>query len=361
MTYGSIIRPVMERSVYRIIDANFNRAREAVRVMEDYCRFVLDLRVLSGRAKQLRHELSAAVERLDSARLIASRDTSGDVGIGQRVEKTPERRNLKDSFTAGAKRLVEALRVLAEAVRPVDPALAETFEQLRYRAYTLEKDIVIFSEAAERFRGVRLYVIISNNLPSEILSLAAKCAASGADCIQLRAKDVCDEMLYPLACELVNVCRDADVLSVINDRVDIAVAADADGVHLGQRDLPVEQARKLQRRPLIIGRSTHSAKELGAAVGEYPTYVGLGAVYATKTKSSAKVSGLEYIKEALESLRETGIAHVAIGGITPDNVEQVLQAGARAVAVCSVVNEAAEPGAICRALKDKISAFGNGL
>jgi len=347
----------MQRSVYRIIDANFNRAREAIRVIEEFCRFALNSSVLTERAKQLRHELSGCLAKLDTGRLISSRDTLGDVGIGKTVDKQLQRSNLSDCFTAGCKRLTEALRILAEMTQTLNPSIAETMEKLRYSAYTLEKDIVLFSEPVEKFKRVRLYVIISSSLPGDVLSLTCRCVAGGADCIQLRAKDIEDNKLLAVAGEFVKVCKSAEVLSIINDRVDIAVAAGADGVHLGQNDLSPEYARKLQLVPLVIGKSTHSLDQLRAACQECPAYVSLGPVFPTNTKPAAEVVGLDYIKQATEILNGTGISHVAIGGITLDNVQEVLSAGAGAIAVCSAVTEAADAVAACRALKQKIAAF----
>jgi thiamine-phosphate pyrophosphorylase len=347
----------MDRAVYRIIDANFNRAREALRVIEDFCRFSLNSALLTSYAKQLRHELSAAVGKLEAVQLIAARDTLGDVGAGKTVDNQLQRSNLKDCFTAGCKRLTESLRTLAEMTQTLNPSVAQTIENLRFSAYTLEKDIILFSDTAEKFKSVRLYIIISSILPADVFSLTARCLAGGADCIQLRAKVIDDDKLFALAREFVKICKDAGVLAIINDRVDIAVAAGADGVHLGQNDLPVEQARKLQLAPLIIGKSTHSIRQLRAACEELVTYVSLGPVFATSTKPSTAPVGLDYVKQAMEILGGTGIGHVAIGGITLDNVEDVLRAGARAIAVCSAVTEAADPTAACRAFKEKITAF----
>lgn len=352
-----IIEDVMERAVYRIIDANFNRAREATRVIEEFCRFALNSAQLTERAKQIRHELSKAIGRIDSVRLISSRDTLGDVGVGVNVEKQFVRAELKDCFTAGCKRLTEALRTLGEITQTLDRSVAETIENLRYTAYSLEKDIVIYSDVFEKFKRVELYIVITSNLPTEVISLTYKCADGGADCIQLRAKDIDDDVLFALAIEFVQICKDAGVLSIINDRIDIAAASGADGVHLGQNDLPVDQARKLQMTPLITGKSTHSPKQLRAACQEKPTYAALGPVYATATKPTAPAVGLGYVRQAKEILAGTGIGNVAIGGITMDNVEDVLEAGADAIAVCAAVTKAANPTKACHELKEKISGF----
>lgn len=346
----------MERAVYRIIDANFNRAREAIRVIEDFCRFSLNSKSLTERAKQLRHKLCGTIDMLDAGQLLSNRDTLGDVGVGQKVKEQLQRANLNDCVTAACKRLTEALRTLAEMIQTLDPSIAHKIEDLRYSVYTLEKDITLFSSTTEKFKRVRLYVIISSSLPVDVISLTNRCISGGADCIQLRAKNIEDYKLSALAAEFVQICRGANVLSIINDRVDIAVTACADGVHLGQKDLPIERARSLQLAPLIIGKSTHSIGQLRAACRENPTYVALGPVFPTETKPTSKPVGLNYVQQSLKELVDTGVGHVAIGGITPDNVEQVLNAGAQAVAVCSAVTEARDPTAACRALKKKITA-----
>ena len=349
----------MERAIYRIIDANFNRAREAARVMEEYCRFALASAALSWRAKELRHRLSRAVDRLDARMLAAARDSAGDVGRGMRVGDQMVRRSLADCSTAAAKRLTEALRALAETVGVLDPDLAAVFEALRFDAYTLEKDITLAAGAAERFKAVRLYVLITtgpDDPPGRILDLAAQCADGGADCLQLRAKGIADDRLFVLAQDFVKVCTECNVISIINDRTDIAVAADADGVHLGQNDLGIAQARKLQKKPMIFGISTHSLDQLDGAIEQTPAYVAVGPVFPTATKPNKPCVGLEYIAAATEKLKATGIVHVAIGGITLDNVDAVLHAGARAIAVCAAVTAQDDPAGQCQRFRDKTAA-----
>jgi len=359
----------MERATYRIIDANFNRAREAARVIEEFCRFALNSASLTERAKQLRHELSAAIDKLDAGWLLSSRDTISDVGVGKKIDKQFERTDLKSTFTAACKRLTEALRTLTEmtsALGGQNRSVAQMLEKLRFDAYALEKDIVLFAEPAEKFKRVKLYVIISSppaflrkqeGGPADIICLTQRCVAGGADCIQLRAKDINDETLFAVAVEFVKVCKAGGVLSIINDRVDVAVAAGADGVHLGQNDLPIEQARKLQLAPLIIGKSTHSLEQLKTAGEAQPTYVSLGPVFTTGTKPTAEPVGVRYVREAIKKLADTGIGNVAIGGITLKNVEKVLNAGAQVIAVCSAVTEVGDPTTACRALKQKITTF----
>lgn len=347
----------MEQPVYRIIDANFNRAREALRVIEEYCRFSLNSARFTERAKQMRHQLSRLIGGLDAGRLIASRDTKADVGVGLSVEGQMHRVDLIDAAKAACKRLTEALRSLSEVIAAENPGLAEQLEALRFEAYNLEKDCLIFDVAIAKYRKVKLYIVISSSLPAEVINLTEKCIAGGADCIQLRAKTISDDELFALAVEFAAECKRGNCLSIINDRIDIAIAADADGVHLGQNDLPIEQAYILQHKPLIIGKSTHSMEQLEAACRQPLTYVGLGPVFATPTKPTAPPVGLGYVKTATEYLADKGIGHVAIGGITIETIEDVLHAGARTIAVSSAVSNAPIPQDACKKLKVKIETY----
>jgi thiamine-phosphate pyrophosphorylase len=347
----------MEKAIYRIIDANFNRSREAIRVMEDFCRFYLNSAVLSGRCKKLRHDLSAAIGMLDSGKLLVARDTLCDVGTTIQVEGQLVRGDLKDCATAAAKRLTEALRTIAEAAQTIDQNVAKTVEIVRYRAYTLEKDILLSANVRKKFSNVTLYALLTADYPAEIIRLTHSCCQGGVDCIQLRLKNMPDDELLACAVEVVKICRNSNVISVINDRVDIAVAAGSDGVHLGQHDMPLNAARKVATSPMIFGVSTHNLDELKAAIADGADYVGIGPAFISDTKPHLRVAGLECITIASKISREAGIPHVAIGGITPDNVEKVLAAGATAIAVSSSLINAADTAEVCRVFKRKVAAY----
>jgi thiamine-phosphate pyrophosphorylase len=349
----------MERALFRIIDANFNRGREAARTMEEYCRFALNSPDLSSRAKMLRHDLCSIIKQFDPGLLIANRDVQGDVGRQMRIEGQLCRSTLSECFVAAAKRLSEALRVLAEAVQTFDPAVAADIERLRFDGYALEKDALVFSSTTAKFSSVRLYVLLTameDSGDKQILNLARLCVGAGVNCLQLRCKGISDRRALHLAKKIVSICRAGGTLSIINDRIDIAVSSGADGVHLGQDDISVADARQLQMTPMIVGLSTHSIDQLKDAIGQQPDYVALGPVFATPTKPSAEPVGLEYVSKALAILTDSNIGHVAIGGITPGNIGQVLAAGARTIAVSSVVTEAKDPESICRQLKETLSS-----
>jgi thiamine-phosphate pyrophosphorylase len=347
----------MDRAAYRIIDANFNRAREAIRVIEEFCRFSLNNPSLSGRAKELRHQLCRAADSLDVNMMLCSRDTSDDVGIGQVVQGQLSRENIFDCLIAACRRLTEALRALSEFTQTQDKSAWQVFEQLRYKAYILQKDIVLFGKAAERFEKVRLYVIISSNDPEEVKSLTNKCIGGGADCIGLRANHIEDARFLPIAKEFVQICRGAGIPGIIYDRIDIAVIAGADGVHLGQNDLPVKCVQKLQTSPMIIGKSVNTLEQLKAAILEQPAYITIDRAISAIEKLSTRALDSGYIEEALTFLHNTGIAGVVAGDITPENIDSILAAGVSRIAICSDVANVDNLSDFCRVLKGKILDF----
>lgn len=347
----------MERVLFRIIDANFNRGREALRGMEEYCRFGLNNAALSGRAKQMRHRLCEIIAQFDALKLLSSRDTAGDVGREMTVEGQLSRMSLEDCFTAGAKRASEALRVLAEACQTIDGHAAAVMEQLRFEVYALEKDAMLFADIRRRFEPVRLYVLINADasIPEQkVLELAGQCLAGSADCLQLRAKNMSDTALLTLAKQFSELCRKSGAVSIINDRADIAVLVDADGVHLGQEDISVQDARKLAKTPFIVGISTHNERELERAIAAGCDYVGIGPAFQSMTKPQVKVAGLDYLRQAAELLEGTGIYAVAIGGIDVVNAGQVLATGIKRIAVSASLCTSANPAQYCKALKEKL-------
>jgi thiamine-phosphate pyrophosphorylase len=350
----------MEKAVYRIMDANFNRAREALRTMEEYCRFVLSDGVLSGRAKQLRHELSRIISRLDTTAMLCSRDSQMDVGKELRVEGQMKRATLEDCFAAAAKRISEALRMLAEVGQTLDPVLYNQFEKLRFETYTLEKDISLAQHGSLRFQSVALYVLITVQPEfdkKQVMDLAGQCIDGGADCLQLRCKGIIDKEIMRLAQFVVELCRKKSVLSIINDRPDIALICGADGVHLGQGDLSVGNVRRLQQKPLVIGRSTHNTSQLTDAINELSDYVALGPVFATATKQHEPPVGLAYLTQAADILKDDRTGHVAIGGINLNNISQVLELGIKTVAIGSAICMAKDPAKTCAKFKKTILAY----
>ncbi len=347
----------MTDALYRIIDANFNRGREALRVMEEYCRFGLNNPTLSGQAKQCRHQLCQSLKGIDPYKLLLNRDVDGDVGRELKVKGQLQRQSLEDCFTAATKRASEALRALAESIQTMDPTLSAVMEKIRFEVYALEKKAVLCACSKHKLESVRLYILINATAQTdehEVLDLAKTSIDNGADCLQLRAKDICDLSLLDLARKFTALCKEAGVVSIINDRADIAVLADADGVHLGQDEIPVSCARQLAKRPLIVGGSTHNLDELRRAIDSGCDYVGIGPAFASPTKPHLNVSGLDYLRQAIPILEQAGLFHVAIGGINLQNIPALLEIGVKAVALSSAVSDSKNPADSCNALKNTL-------
>ena len=334
-------------SVLRILDANANRAREALRTVEDHARFALDDQRLCGELKTLRHALAAALSGvLDEA--ILHRDTAGDVGTSVKLSDELVRPTVADVVTAAGKRAGEALRVLEEYLKVSDPAAASAVEGIRYRFYDLEKAVAAASRPG-RFAAVRLCVLITERICKKPWREVAGAAIDGgADCLQLREPDLDGGELLSRAKWLAALCRRRGVILIINDRPDIALLAGADGVHVGQGDLPAVEARKIVGRGGIVGVSTHLIEQARQAVLDGADYVGCGPVYPSATKPRAITPGLSYLREAARGVR---IPTVAIAGITAANADEVASTGASALAVTAAVCGSGDPSAAARAVR----------
>ncbi|MBN1345367.1 MAG: thiamine phosphate synthase [Phycisphaerae bacterium] len=325
----------MDDVVARILDANLNRTREALRVIEESARFGADDPGLTESLKRVRHDLAAAFRRLDADALLAARDTAGDVGTRIETESEYVRQSADDVVISAFKRLGEALRVLEEYGKVVDAAFASDVEQLRYRCYDLESRVRFDQWRAERLAGVRLTVLITESLCSgNWLTVAEQAIDGGADCLQLREKGLSDAELLQRAWALRDLTRNRGALLIVNDRPDVARLVEADGVHLGQDDLPVSAARRVVGPRLIIGKSTHAIEQARAALAERPDYIAVGPMFASTTKPQDHVAGPETLATVLA---ETRLPLVAIGGITAENVGTLTAAGCRCIAVCSAV------------------------
>jgi len=175
----------------------------------------------------------------------------------------------------------------------------------------------------------------------------ARTLVSVARVLQIRIKPGSAAEILRVARMARRICTDAGAMLVVNDRVDLALAAGADGVHLGQRDLPIAEARRLAPR-LVIGVSTHDVGQVERAVAAGADYLGFGPIFATRTKENPDpVQGIAGLRAAVAAARGTPI--VAIGGIEPASAREVYAAGASAICAIRAVNHAADVGAAARA------------
>lgn len=344
----------MQPGILRILDANCNRAREALRVVEDHARFVLNDDLLCASLKQLRHDLQEATADL-VADAILHRDTPHDVGTRIKSGGELAREDAGHVLTAAGKRLGEALRTIEEYLKTELPDRASQVEAIRYQFYDIEQQLArTVRPVNARLAGVRLYVLVTEkHCRRPWLEAVEQAIDGGADCIQLREKDQEGGELLKRARQLVAVCRRRGVISIINDRADVAMLSDADGVHVGQGDLPAVEARKIVGRGKIVGVSTHHIDQARQAVRDGADYIGIGPVFRSETKPRDFLPGLEYARQIAEA--NLPIPSIAIAGITLGNVDEVVRAGIHGVAVSSAVIAADNPREAAGALKRKIS------
>jgi thiamine-phosphate pyrophosphorylase len=206
-----------------------------------------------------------------------------------------------------------------------------------------------------RFAEADLYVVITEAFCAgraavEVLDAVL---AAGVKLVQLREKDLEDRDLYRRAIAFRKMTEAAGALLVINNRVDVALAVGADGVHLGQDDLPVEAARRIDQ-DLIVGCSTHNPDEAEAAQSAGASYVNIGPIFPTRTKAVAAATvGPAMIERIAPQLR---IPWTTMGGIKLSNIGEVLRRGARHVAVVTAVTAAPDPCAAAQELREAILA-----
>lgn len=319
--------------LYRILDANLDRAREGLRVIEEWCRFGLDDTALVALCKQLRQTLGHWHHH--DFRL--ARDTPGDVGTALTHAHEESRADVPAVLQANLCRVQEALRALEEYGKIYDPAMGTACKQMRYQVYTLESRL-LSQNRLSRLHQATLCLVTT---PMDGLNIAVEAALQGGvKLVQYRDKDADDLVRLARAKTLRSLCHQYQALFIVNDRVDIALAVEADGVHLGQQDLPVAAARRLLGADRIIGRSTTNPEELAQAFQEGVDYLGVGPVYATPTKTDKAVAGLDYVRYAAT---HATLPWFAIGGIDAQNVPEVRAAGANRVAVVRAIMKADNP------------------
>jgi len=200
-----------------------------------------------------------------------------------------------------------------------------------------------------RLQTARLYLIASDRPGGRPLAdVLGPALEGGVDLFQLRAKAAPDEAVLAAAAVARDLCATAGALFFVNDRPDLAAAVDADGVHVGQDDMPVARAREIVGAGRLVGLSTHTPADVDAADADL---IGVGPVYATPTKAGRPAVGLELVRYAAAHAR---MPWFAIGGIDEGNVAAVLGAGATRVSVVRAIAEAADPRGAAHRLRETL-------
>tara|TARA_B100000700_G_C15018789_1_gene844620 strand:+ start:1435 stop:2457 length:1023 start_codon:yes stop_codon:yes gene_type:complete len=323
--------------VAQLIDANLDRAREGLRVIEEWCRFTLQNRELVKNMKDWRQELGKLhLPKYKNARCITT-----DSGLGLTHPNQYKRKKNIDIIMANCNRAQEALRVLEEFARTSDPLLAKRSSEIRYKLYQVETNLFKLDKRSQRkniLMESNLYVVTSQQ--PKLIEKIESILQAGIKIIQYRAKEISDKKRLEQAKKIAELCRNFNALLIINDRVDIAIAVDADGVHLGQEDLNTTVTRDLIGHEKIIGRSTRSQKDIRTASKEDIDYIGLGPIFSTAAKPKIKPLGLHYIQEVSPSIE---LPWFAIGGIKKDNLKDTLEAGAKRFAIMTEIMNSQSP------------------
>jgi thiamine-phosphate pyrophosphorylase len=336
----------------QIIDVNLNRAAEGLRVVEEYCRFVLADAALTARCKSLRDRLHAALDPISRAERLLARDTPNDVGATSGFAEAFGRDvsifSIEQIAVKNGERVKEALRAIEEFTKTLHPNAAAEIGTLRYEWYTLERDCHLPLDRAKALLDARLYVLTDGGSTESAFVLRAKALIeAGVHILQLRDKKLDDRTLLARA-RLLRRLIDAAAphpLLIVNDRPDIAALSSADGVHLGQDELDVRDARRIIGPDRLVGVSTHTIEQARQAASDRADYIGCGPTFPSGTKDFDHFPGLDFLRQVAA---EIPLPAFAIGGITLDNLPQVLVTGFTRVSVSGAITHAGDPAAEAR-------------
>lgn len=323
----------MTTGMHRILDANVNRAAEGIRVLEDVLRFYFEDEVLTKEFRNMRHTLRKSLQEMDDS-FISCRDSEHDIGREISKGSTLDKKtSLKQLVNANFKRVTEALRVIEETLKIVGRyEISKDIEGLRYQAYYLEKE---YGKKFKKEIPIGLYGITGEKFANGKSNLQSvkEMIEAGIKIIQYREKDKLHRDKIEEAKEIAKLCRENGVLFIMNDHVDLAVLVNADGVHVGQDDMSIEDVRAVIGEEKIVGVSTHSPDQAKKAVEQGADYIGVGPIFKTTTKDTAPV-GLEYLEYAVENVE---IPFVAIGGIKEHNIDEIIKLGAERICLVSEI------------------------
>ena len=323
--------------IYQIIDANLDRAREGLRVLEDWARFGLGENNCVAKIKNFRQILGK--NHLEVYK--QSRNHIEDQCKGLTHQEQINRGAPNQIISSNSGRVQEALRVIEEFSRLHNHKLSKIASEIRYEIYTLEIDLLNLSKLKKKKEILKkndLYFITDQK--ENLLEIIEEILIAGVKIIQHRFKTGTDKDHLQEAIQIKHLCEKHNSLFIINDRVDIALASNADGIHLGQDDLELKTARKLLGYSKIIGISANNEIDISNAIKEGCDYIGIGPVFETSTKKNKKPIGIKKIKTLTKDL---DVPWFAIGGVTTNNISYLKKNGFKKVALVSQLMNSADP------------------
>lgn len=338
--------------LFRIIDANLNRAREGIRAVEEISRFYLNDQDIFLKLKKLRHYLIEGEKSLGISAIIF-RKSGSDVGKKpHQIEN--DRGDLRELLEANANRVEESLRVLEEFSK-LHGYSGELFKKARFSMYELEQEIFL---KLPQPLDYSLYLATDDYYLKRcnIYNIIEQSLQAGVTVLQYRSKEKTSREMLAEAQNLRKLTKRYQIPLIINDRLDLALAVEADGVHLGQDDLPFDIAKKYMGEK-AIGISTTSYEESRAAILAGADYIGLGPIFETPTKKDANPPcGVETVIRLKKEFPKAKI--IAIGGINLKNAAGVLTAGADGLAVISAILGSSKPARETAAFRKIIRQVG---
>ncbi len=323
--------------IFQIIDANLDRAREGLRVLEDWARFGLGKEDFVIKIKNYRHLLGK--NHLEIYKL--SRNHIEDKCKGLPHVEQFKRKDPAKIISSNSARIQEALRVIEEFSRDHNNKLSKIASEIRYEIYTMEIELLNFNTRKRSeliFSQNNLYSITAHR--ENLLEIVEKILLGGVKIIQYRFKEGNDKEHLKKAIEIKNLCEKYNSLFIVNDRVDIALASNADGIHLGQNDIDLITARKLLGNSKIIGVTANNSTDINSAIKDGCDYIGLGPVFKTSTKKDKEPLGIKKIKALTKDIK---IPWFAIGGINKENISSLKKQGINKVAVISGLFNSEDP------------------
>lgn len=315
--------------IHRLIDANINRASEGFRVLEDIARFVLEKKSLAKDIREARHMVRKTFK---NSSLLKARDSQNDIGFNiSQSSSIDVKESIDDLIDANFKRIQEALRSIEETLKILGFSNeSKIYESLRFKSYSLEKEF----RQRKSLPKTDIYGILGEEFSNgrSNLEVTKEMITAGIKIIQYREKDKNKSEKFMDCKSIREVTKNNNVIFIVNDDIDIALAVKADGVHIGQKDIPIEEVKKLARN-MIIGLSTHNKDQALEAVEKGADYIGVGSIFHTSTKKDVEKSdGLKFLKWVSENI---SIPHVAIGGIKESNIAEVKNHGGQYFAMIS--------------------------
>ncbi len=323
---------------YRILDANVNRAAEGIRVIEDICRFNFENEELTEKLRNIRHAIRKNLKKYDS-HMLKHRDSNHDIGKKITKKSNLDKKNsIHQIIMANFKRALEAIRVIEEILKTTKDMYetGKIYEEIRYKLYYLEKDVLACINKKILPRGIYGITFERFSNGRSNIQIVKEMIEAGVKVIQYREKNKSFREMYEEASILREMTKEAGVIFIVNDHIELAMMIEADGVHIGQDDWPINEVRKLVGDDKIIGLSTHEKKQALDALTEGADYIGVGPIFDTKTKDYPTV-GLEYLEYVAQNIE---IPFVAIGGIKEHNIEEVLKTGAKSIALVTEITQA---------------------